>query len=128
MTAITKPRALFVAGILLLGACLACAACGTSTPSPQNEVGTDATPGTPGPTAAAPDTATGTPSVQIANPASVNCEKNGGKLEIRTEPAGQFGVCIFADGSRCEEWRFFRGECKQGECKADDGKCEPKNN
>lgn len=48
----------------------------------------------------------------IANPASVYCEKQGGKLEIRTAPdGGQTGYCIFSGGKECEEWKFFRGEC-----------------
>lgn len=59
----------------------------------------------PGATAAEP------PAAQIANPASVNCEQKGGKLEIVDEPAGQRGICVLADGTRCEEWAFFRGEC-----------------
>ncbi|NOX63807.1 MAG: DUF333 domain-containing protein [Chloroflexi bacterium] len=24
-------------------------------------------------------------------------------------------MCLFDDGSQCEEWAFFRGECKKGE-------------
>lgn len=52
----------------------------------------------------------------MANPASVNCEKKGGKLEIRTETAGQYGVCKFHDSSECDEWAFYRGECKPGDC------------
>ena len=120
MSATNTSRALFALGALLVGACLAAASCGSSTNGTPPPAATPDQPGTP-------DTA-GTPSTELANPASVNCEGNGGKLEIRTEPAGQFGVCIFPDGSRCEEWRFFRGECKAGECQADDGKCEPKNN
>lgn len=48
----------------------------------------------------------------IANPASVFCEKNGGLLEIRTATdGGQTGYCVFANGTSCEEWKFFRGEC-----------------
>lgn len=51
----------------------------------------------------------------LANPASVYCEEKGGKLEIRTdENGGQYGVCIFEDGSECEEWAYFRGECQPG--------------
>lgn len=51
--------------------------------------------------------------VGIANPASVFCEQNGGKLEIITaEDGGQSGMCKFSDGSECEEWKFMRGECK----------------
>ena len=50
--------------------------------------------------------------VGLANPASVYCEEQGGTLDIRTDAdSGQYGVCVFADGSQCEEWAFFRGEC-----------------
>lgn len=49
---------------------------------------------------------------QLANPASVYCVGQGGSLEIRTNArGGQYGICIFNDGSECEEWAFFRGEC-----------------
>lgn len=49
---------------------------------------------------------------QIANPASVYCEKNDGKLEIRNSDDGsQTGYCVFASGKECEEWAYFRGEC-----------------
>lgn len=48
---------------------------------------------------------------QIANPASVYCEEQGGKSEIRTnQDGGQTGYCI-KDGKECEEWAFYRGEC-----------------
>jgi|GEM_PF-6825969 len=42
-------------------------------------------------------------SVQIANPASVYCEENSGKLEIRKGETGETGICLFEDGSECEE-------------------------
>ncbi|RPI34023.1 MAG: DUF333 domain-containing protein [Chloroflexota bacterium] len=46
------------------------------------------------------------------NPASKNCEQNGYQLEIRTAGDGsQYGVCIFSDGTECEEWAYLRGEC-----------------
>jgi putative hemolysin len=48
----------------------------------------------------------------IPNPASVFCEDHGGRSEIRTVSSGsQTGYCIFPDGSECEEWAFFNGEC-----------------
>ena len=51
-------------------------------------------------------------STGLPNPASVYCEDNGGNLEIRTgSDGGQFGVCVFPDGSECDEWAYFRGEC-----------------
>ncbi|MEK7160486.1 MAG: DUF333 domain-containing protein [Patescibacteria group bacterium] len=50
----------------------------------------------------------------LANPASVNCVNEGGILEIRNdEIGGQYGICKFSDGSECEEWKFFRGECQR---------------
>jgi putative hemolysin len=53
--------------------------------------------------------------VGMPNPASVFCEENGGTLEIREDATGgQYGVCIFSDGSECEEWAYFRDECSPG--------------
>jgi len=52
----------------------------------------------------------------LPNPASVHCEQNGGKLDLRTDAAGNsVGVCVFPDGSGCEEWAYQRGECKPGD-------------
>src|SRR4030043_2450931 len=49
----------------------------------------------------------------LPNPASAFCEQQGYILEIRTADDGsQSGVCIFPDGSECDEWAYFRGECK----------------
>lgn len=53
------------------------------------------------------------PKTELANPASVYCEENGGKVEIREdESGGQVGYCVFPDGSECEEWAYMRGECE----------------
>jgi putative hemolysin len=53
-----------------------------------------------------------TPKANMPNPASVFCEQNGNKLEIRTaEDGSQSGVCVFPDGSTCDEWAYYRGEC-----------------
>ncbi len=57
------------------------------------------------------------PTTGMPNPASQYCAEQGGKLEIRDEADGQVGYCIFPDGSECEEWAFFRGDCKPGENK-----------
>jgi putative hemolysin len=49
----------------------------------------------------------------MPNPASVYCEQNGGTLDLRQDASGGVaGVCIFPDGSECDEWAYFRGECK----------------
>ena len=51
----------------------------------------------------------------LPNPASTFCEGQGGRLEIRQDAAGnQTGYCVFSDGSECEEWAFFRNECRPG--------------
>lgn len=56
--------------------------------------------------------ATDIPQANMPNPASVYCEQNGNILEIRTaEDGSQSGVCIFPDGSICDEWAYYRGEC-----------------
>lgn len=53
------------------------------------------------------------PSAQMPNPASVKCYDDGYRLEIRKDPKGnEYGICIDADGNECEEWAYFRGECK----------------
>lgn len=70
----------------------------------------------------------------MPNPASVYCEKQGGNLSIISNKDGsQYGLCIFDDGSSCEEWAFFRGECAKGNagCSSDedcvpDSCCHPK--
>lgn len=48
---------------------------------------------------------------QVPNPASVFCREQGGKLEIVEGAEGQQGVCVLADGTRCDEWEYYRGEC-----------------
>ncbi|MFL7791310.1 MAG: DUF333 domain-containing protein, partial [Anaerolineae bacterium] len=50
----------------------------------------------------------------MPNPASVYCEEQGGRVEMRTDGNGQYGVCVFSDGSECDEWAFYRGECSPG--------------
>lgn len=49
--------------------------------------------------------------IGLANPASVYCEEQRARLEMREDANGTYGVCIFPDGSECEEWAYFRGEC-----------------
>lgn len=49
----------------------------------------------------------------LPNPASVYCEQNGGTLDMRQDAAGGVaGICIFPNGSECDEWAYFRSECK----------------
>lgn len=50
--------------------------------------------------------------IGMPNPASVYCTQNGGTLEIEQTPEGERGICRFPDGSSCDEWAFYRGECK----------------
>jgi putative hemolysin len=55
---------------------------------------------------------TDVPNADMPNPASVHCEEQGNRLEIRTAADGsQTGYCIFPDGSECDEWAYLRGEC-----------------
>ena len=51
----------------------------------------------------------------LANPASQNCAKKGGRLTIEKNPkGGEYGVCVFADKLQCEEWAMLRGQCRTG--------------
>lgn len=66
--------------------------------------------------ACGPNRTSPTPELNMPNPASVNCEQNGGKLELRQDALGGIaGVCVFPDGSECDEWAFFRNECQPGD-------------
>jgi putative hemolysin len=48
----------------------------------------------------------------IPNPASLYARFLGYKSEVRVDSTGnQLKVCVFPDGSECDEWAFFRGLC-----------------
>ncbi len=49
--------------------------------------------------------------IGMPNPASVHCEKVGGKLVLQTQQGGVTGMCTLPDGTVCEEWALYRGEC-----------------
>lgn len=53
-----------------------------------------------------------TNAISMANPASAYCEQAGYTLQMREVEGGTYGVCLFPDGSECEEWAFYRGECQ----------------
>lgn len=56
-----------------------------------------------------------TPVPEIANPAAAYCVEQGYRNEIRTDADGnQYGACIMDDGTECDEWAFYRGECGPG--------------
>jgi putative hemolysin len=56
---------------------------------------------------------------EIANPASVHCEEQGGTVEIVETDDGQVGICVLDDGRECEEWAYYhRGECVPGAAQA----------
>lgn len=66
--------------------------------------------------ACTPNQANPTPEPNMPNPASVYCEQNGGKLELRQDAVGGVaGVCVFPYGSECDEWAYIRNECKSGD-------------
>jgi putative hemolysin len=56
---------------------------------------------------ASPDT---TASTGLANPASEFCVEQGGEVEIVDEADGQVGYCNLPDGTRVDEWTYFRAE------------------
>ena len=66
--------------------------------------------------ACSPAQSASTPVPNMPNPAAVYCEQQGGKSGIVTAADGsQSGRCVFPDGSQCDEWAYFRGECKSGD-------------
>jgi putative hemolysin len=56
------------------------------------------------------------PSSAIANPASTKCLSDGGQEKVIDGLLGQSGLCMFPDGSVCDEWAYYRGECSKGAC------------
>jgi putative hemolysin len=63
-----------------------------------------------------PEPSSDTPGAYLPNPAATYCEEQGYEYEIRTEADGsQSGVCIFTDGSQCDGWAYYRGECSPGD-------------
>jgi putative hemolysin len=54
---------------------------------------------------------------QLANPASVYCQENGGTSENIELLSGTNSYCVFNDGSRCWEWPYYNGYCKKGDLK-----------
>jgi putative hemolysin len=50
------------------------------------------------------------PQAGMPNPASVYCAQNGNKHVLSADGI-QDALCIFPDGSACDEWAYFRGEC-----------------
>ena len=50
------------------------------------------------------------PMAGMSNPASAYCEQKGNKL-IPAADGIQNELCIFPDGSACDEWAYYRGEC-----------------
>lgn len=45
---------------------------------------------------------------QIANPASVFCEQQGGSITLVNDENGSIGYCNLPDGSVIEEWEYYR--------------------
>jgi putative hemolysin len=107
-----KPFYYVLISLALLGGLLmnSCTPAGSTQPEPTAAQAQSTQPAGPAQTPAPANT-----NANLANPASVNCEQKGNRLEIRTAADGsQVGICIFPDGSECEEWAFFRGECGPG--------------
>jgi putative hemolysin len=104
-------NAIFAVLMLALLALAGCAAKQAAwTPAPSEAAGPSAPSEAAGPKTV--DTSLGLP-----NPASVLCERNeSGTLEMFEMNGGQAGLCNFPDGSICEEWEYYRGECKKGLC------------
>lgn len=51
---------------------------------------------------------------KLANPASVYCTEQGGKVEMRKGASGETGYCHLPDGRVVEEWEFYRSQNKGG--------------
>ena len=52
------------------------------------------------------------PCFAIPNPASVNCIQGKNYKIMLFDAGGWSGFCVFPDHSYCDEWEYFRGQCK----------------
>jgi putative hemolysin len=50
----------------------------------------------------------------LPNEASEHCLAQGYQLEMYAQRNEAVGYCLFPDGTRCELWAFYRGECEPG--------------
>ena len=60
-----------------------------------------------------PESPGNTTGAGIPNPAAEYCTSQAGNLyKIRAASDGsEYGVCILPDGTVCDEWEYFRGNC-----------------
>jgi len=47
----------------------------------------------------------------IPDPSAVYCGELGYQLRIVDTDEGQYGMCVFPDGSECDTWSFLAGKC-----------------
>ena len=47
------------------------------------------------------------PLIGLANPASVFCVQQGGKLRMVQTAQGEHGMCVLPDGREIEAWAYF---------------------
>ncbi|MFZ9630315.1 MAG: DUF333 domain-containing protein [Ilumatobacteraceae bacterium] len=106
----SNPRTFLLApctGLVLVLSLGALTGCGdddnpsdTTTPASSTDVTTSTAP--TGSTGVTETTAA------LANPASELCIHSGGTIEIVDEAGGQVAYCTLPDGTRFEEWDYFR--------------------
>lgn len=63
----------------------------------------------------APTEMIGEPNIGMANPATAYCLENDYQYESRDALGGQYGVCVFSDGSECLDFDYYEGRCKPGD-------------
>ena len=51
-------------------------------------------------------------SVEVGNPASEYCVNQWWTFEIVSSDTSIYGECTLPDGTKCEEWAFYNGECQ----------------
>lgn len=49
--------------------------------------------------------------VALPDPSSVYCRQIGGDIQMETNEAGQYGVCVLPDGAERDTWELFCSEC-----------------
>jgi putative hemolysin len=66
--------------------------------------------------AQAPLASTGNTTNLSETPAYHKCVSDGGQEKLLYGPDGQYAICLFSDGSVCDEKEYFLGTCTKGAC------------
>lgn len=52
----------------------------------------------------------------LINLSYAKCLNDSGAYKLLSGPSGQYGLCLFPDGSVCDALAYYRGDCYKAQC------------